>query len=109
MKLYSRFNALLVFAIVLLSFSGCAEEQRLVLSDASLKGKITYKGKSVPYALVIAMGGGGTSATGNADADGNYTIEHVPSGEVKLGVNTAAGKGSMVPQWLRHKVVIRQR
>lgn len=79
-----------------MSFSGCAEEQRLVLSDASLKGKITYKGKSVPYALVIVMGGGGTSATGNADADGNYTIEHAPTGEVKIGVNTEAGKGNMM-------------
>ena len=95
MKHLSSFN-LIVLAIFLMSFSGCAEEQRLVLSDASLKGKITYKGKSVPYALVIVMGGGGTSATGNADADGNYTIEHAPTGEVKIGVNTEAGKGNMM-------------
>lgn len=96
MKHYSRFKALFVFAIIsLISFSGCAQEQRLVLSDASLKGKITHNGKLVPYALVIVMGKGGTSSTGNADADGNYTVEHAPTGEVKIGVNTEAGKGNM--------------
>lgn len=96
MNQHSNVFAHLSLAILLVAFSGCAEEQKLVLSDASLKGKISYKGKTVPYALVIATGGGGASATGNADEEGNYKIEHVPTGEVKIGVNTDAGKGNMM-------------
>ncbi len=54
---------LLVGALLL---PGCKEEQALVLSDATLKGKVNYKGKPVPYALIIVMGAKG-SATVNAD------------------------------------------
>ncbi len=85
-------GCLLAFALFV---SGCKEEQALVLSDATLKGKVTYKGKPVPYALIIMMGTKGT-ATINADDSGNYTVEHVEVGEVKIGVNTDAGRGHMM-------------
>jgi hypothetical protein len=64
----------------------------LVLSRASATGKVTYKGKPVPYALVVMMNGQ-SSATGAADAHGNYTVMNAPPGKVRVGVNTAAGRG----------------
>jgi hypothetical protein len=95
MKQHTGRNAFFVLMLAILSFSGCAEEQRLALPEASLKGKVTFKGKPVPYALIVITGRAG-SATGNADADGNYVIERVYPGEVEVGVNTDAGKGNMM-------------
>lgn len=71
------------------------EEERMILSDAKLSGKITYKGKPVPYALVI-VSNDNSSSTGPADAQGNYTVDHAPVGNVEIGVNTAAGRGMMM-------------
>jgi hypothetical protein len=74
---------------------GCSQEERLELSDARLSGRIEYKGKPVPYALVIVQGEK-ASVTGNADEEGNYIVEHAPTGQVQIGVNTEAGKGRMM-------------
>ena len=71
------------------------EEERLILTDASLKGKVTYKGKPIPFALVI-LTSNGYSATGAADEYGNFFVEHSPIGEVSVGVNTEAAKGMMM-------------
>ncbi len=71
------------------------EEVRMILSDAKLSGKITYKGKPVPYALVI-VSNEQSSSTGPADAHGNYVVEHAPVGNVQIGVNTDAGQGMMM-------------
>jgi hypothetical protein len=91
------FQSLVLSTLLLapLLFCGCSQEQALVLSDATLSGKILYKGKPVPYALVIVMGTSST-ATANADDSGNYSVEHAPVGEVKIGVNTDAGRGHMM-------------
>ena len=77
---------------ILVTGLGCSDEERLVLPEASLKGKITYKGKAVPHALVV-VAWGSMSATGNADEQGNYLVQNVAAGDVKIGVNTAAGRG----------------
>ncbi len=81
--------------LALVLVGGCSQEQALVLSDASLKGKVTYKGKPVPYALIIVTGQKGT-ATANADDEGNYSVDHVEVGAVQIGVNTDAGRGHMM-------------
>ena len=88
-------TGLLILAAFLLYRSTWTEEQRLILSDASLKGKILYKGKAVPYAMVILIDGK-TSATGSADAQGNYFVQYAPVGKVQVGVNTNAGRGMMM-------------
>lgn len=72
-----------------------SEEERLILTDASLKGKVMYKGKPIPFALVI-LTSNGYSATGAADAFGNFFVDHAPIGEVSVGVNTEAAKGMMM-------------
>jgi hypothetical protein len=76
-------------------FATYSEEVPMILSDAKLSGKITYKGKPVPYALVI-VSNDTSSSTGPADAQGNYTVDHAPVGAVEIGVNTAAGRGMMM-------------
>ncbi len=78
------------------------EEVRMVLSDAKLAGKISYKGKPVPYALVIVTNES-SSSTGAADAHGNFVVEHAPVGDVEIGVNTAAGRGMMMSAMMAAK------
>lgn len=60
-------------------------------TGATLEGTVKYGNDPVPFALVIAVGQ--TSATGKVERDGRYTISNCPLGEVKLAVNTDAGKG----------------
>lgn len=94
-KQYAGIACLFGIAGFLLYYSTWTEEQRLVLSKATLTGKITYKGKPVPYALVILVGDS-SSSTGAADASGNYTVPYAPVGKVRVGVNTAAGRGMLM-------------
>ena len=82
-------------ALAVISIAGCGEEQRIALPEASLQGKVTYKGKPVPYALIVVSGKGG-SATCMADPDGNYSMNNVYPGESGVGVNTDAGRGNMM-------------
>lgn len=77
------------------TLTGCSDEQRLVLPEGTLQGKILYKGKPVPYALVV-VNSGQNSSTGNADDEGNYVVKNVGAGEVQIGVNTDAGRGNMM-------------
>ncbi|XZE36909.1 hypothetical protein SH501x_002496 [Pirellulaceae bacterium SH501] len=81
--------------LFLITLAGCSDEQRLVLPEGTLKGKILYKGKPVPYALVV-VNSGQNSSTGNADDEGNYEVKNVAAGEVLIGVNTDAGRGNMM-------------
>ncbi len=60
-------------------------------TGATLEGTVKYGSEPVPFALIIAVGQ--DSATGKVDSDGRYTITNCPLGEVKLAVNTEAGKG----------------
>ena len=88
-------GALLVLSAGLLYWSLTrTEEVPIIFSKATLKGKVTYNDKPVPHALII-VSGESTSSTGVADAQGNYFVEHAPAGSVRIGVNTAAGRGMM--------------
>lgn len=95
MKKYLRIELFAAVSLLALCCTGCSQEERLVLPEAKLEGKISYNGKTVPYALVVVMQEG-TSTTANADAQGNYSVQNVPAGEVKIGVNTEAGRGMMM-------------
>lgn len=66
----------------------------MVLPDAKLSGKVSYKGKPVPHALIIVQSTG-RAATGFANEFGEFEVQHVDPGEVKIGVNTDAGRGHM--------------
>ena len=74
---------------------GCSGVERIELPESSLQGTITYKGKPVPYALVV-VSSGGVAAQGFADESGAYLVENCPAGDVSIGVNTDAGRGNMM-------------
>lgn len=97
MKNFSKIALLLC----VVSLSACSDEEALVRPDSKLAGKITYKGKPVPHALVIVAAPKGIAGQGNADADGNYVVEHAPVGEVQIGVNTDAGRGRMMGELMK--------
>jgi len=89
-------SKLLVFmavAGVIFAAVSCGKRiERLDLSNATLEGTVTYQGKPVPFALII-VAGNQQSATANADANGKFKVEHVPLGQVQIGVNTDAAQG----------------
>jgi hypothetical protein len=71
------------------------KEERLPTTGATLEGTVSYGSEKVPVALIIVAGGNG-STTGEIDeATGRYRVENVPTGEVKIGVNTEAARGMM--------------
>lgn len=87
--------SLVVLAVGILYWSFTrTDEEPLILSKASLQGKVTYRGKPVPHALVI-VSNEQSSSSGTADAEGNYFVQYAPVGNVRIGVNTEAGRGMM--------------
>src|SRR5262245_55650180 len=76
--------------------ASCGERgARLPETGATLEGTVTYGKDKVPVALVIVQGEK-SSASGSVSEDGRYRIENVPLGQVKIGVNTEAGKGQLM-------------
>jgi hypothetical protein len=64
-------------------------------TGATLEGTIKYGKEDVSFALVIVVGEG-ASATGKVGEDGRYKVQNAPLGEVKVAVNTDAGKGDFM-------------
>jgi hypothetical protein len=69
--------------------------ERLPESGASLEGTVKFRGEDVRFALIIAQTPAG-SATGKIGEDGRYKVENVPLGEVRIAVNTEAGRGDFM-------------
>ena len=98
--------ALIGIAACCLLMASCKGNPTVYLetTDATLEGTVTYRGRPVPYALVIAAApeGQGTTpaATANADAQGRYRLTSVPLGQVEIGVNSEAGRGMMMGQMM---------
>ena len=90
-----------LFLIAAVAVASCGPRtEALPETGATLEGTVEYDGAKVPMALVIvaAPQAGGVSMTAFADAEGNYRVENVPLGEVRIGVNTDATKGQMKGQ-----------
>jgi hypothetical protein len=87
---------LVVLGLVLLTFIGCSEEQRLDLSNATLKGKVTYKGQPVTHAMVLVENEK-MRMSGMVDEAGNYEVPYAPVGDVKVAVDTMSVRGMMPP------------
>lgn len=95
---YLGAGALLFVAIAVVSWALLrSDEEPLVLSKATLKGRVTYKNKPVASAMIIVAADTGNSVagTGISDSNGNYFVTFSPVGTVKIGINTDAGKAMM--------------
>lgn len=85
------------------ALAGCNPEQRIVLPEATLTGTITYKGKAVPHAMLV-VAGDAQAAQGFADEYGRFSIKNCPSGTVKIGINSEAGRGNMMGTMMSAKM-----
>ncbi|QJW97705.1 hypothetical protein [Frigoriglobus tundricola] len=93
-----RFGAAVLLGTVCAALTSCGygvREQRLPETGATLEGTVSYGGETVPLALII-VAGSNASATGNIDdSTGRFSIQNVPLGEVKIGINIDAAKGEL--------------
>lgn len=85
---------------LLVAACGGPSEVRLPETGATLDGTVVYKGEPLQFALVIVVGKSGGSATGKIGEDGKYLVTNAPLGEVKVGVNTEAGKGDYMSKMM---------
>jgi hypothetical protein len=97
-RLYRGLGSVSVAAVVLAATAcGSNAPVRLPESGATLTGTVTHNGKGVHFALIIVQAvNGGQTATGSVQPDGKYVVENAPIGEVKVAVNTDAGKGDLI-------------
>lgn len=95
LQMLGSFALLLVAAGVLFWAFTRTEEERLDLSKATLRGRVTYKGQPVSNAMIIVAteSGNTVAGTGFSDNSGNYFVQYAPTGNVRIGVNTDAGQG----------------
>src|SRR6266404_4896877 len=78
-------------------FGGCSPyEYRLPQTGATLEGTITYGGETLQMADINVFGDKG-QAIGRIEGS-HYKVENVPLGEVKIGVNTEAQRGTAIGQ-----------
>ena len=68
-------------ALLVLSALGCGGS-----GTSTVTGKVTLNGKTVVWGSVTLVDEKGQFYTGPIDLQGNYKIEKVPSGAVKIGV-----------------------
>jgi len=88
-----RFAILAVGCIL----AGCTRyEYRLPETGAMLEGTVTYGGETLQMAQINVLGEK-SQAIGEIQ-NGRYTVENVPLGEVKIGVNTEAVRSNMIGQ-----------
>jgi nicotinamide mononucleotide (NMN) deamidase PncC len=95
---YIGAGALLLLAAGVLVWSFTRSDvEALVISNATLKGKVTYKSKPVSNAMIIVAAEGVTTVAGvgYSGNDGSYLVQNVPIGKVQIGINTDAGKAMM--------------
>jgi hypothetical protein len=78
------FGWLLCLCAILLT-AGCG-------GKGAVSGKVLYQGKPVPAGTVSFVLEGGGVVSSLIGEDGSYTIQNVPSGTVKITVETASAR-----------------
>lgn len=74
---------LTVLCLALSCLSGCGKKQ------ATVKGKVSFKGQPLTSGNIAFVDGGGRIAPGTIKSDGTYLVANVPVGEVTITVQTA--------------------
>ena len=81
-----RVRLLTCFGLPILALiGGCS-------SEGSISGKVTYKDKPLTGGIVLFTSSSGSS-TANINEDGSYSIERMPTGDVKIAVDTQSARG----------------
>jgi hypothetical protein len=84
----------LVAGYAVLAASCTGGPQRFPETGATLEGTVSLGTEQVPFAMIIVVSQDGKeSATGKIEEDGRYKVTNAPLGEVKVAVNTDAGRG----------------
>lgn len=95
-RVFTRLGLAALFAGSILTLSACGDKGAAVpKTGATLEGSVHYGDELVEFALVIASNANG-SAQGSIGDDGKFKLDNVPLGEVKVAVNTPAGKGDFM-------------
>ncbi len=89
---FGRACSVALSLLMVLPVSCGRHERRLPESGATLHGTIKHNGEQLQFAMIIVLADSG-SVTGKIGDDGQYKVENVPLGEVKVGVNTEAATG----------------
>src|SRR5262249_61403277 len=89
----SRFVRCLVpVALVCLLLFACKPAGGKV--ETQISGKVTYKGAPLGGGNIEFHFANGGSGPAMMNADGTYTVQNVPGGPAKVGVETEGGKGA---------------
>jgi len=78
---FVRVAAGLLVALPILT-AGCATKPTAVVS-----GKVTYRGRPLPVGTVMFLTSDNKILSGEIKGDGDYSVPHVPPGEVKISVS----------------------
>ena len=89
--------------VLALAAFGCGNgSNQSAETGATLEGTVTYGDQKVLVGLVIVEKDG-PPVTAFIDETGHYKLENVPLGEVRLAVNTDAGKGRLKSKAMARK------
>jgi hypothetical protein len=67
-------------------------------SSATVSGKITHKGQALGGGTVAFFSPGKSSVVSQISPDGSYTIAKIPTGPVKIAVETGSAKPAAAPK-----------
>lgn len=93
-----RVRVSLIFGVLVSAAIGCGQSSTTVgpKQDASISGKVTYKGKPVTDAI-ISFESTDRGAYGTPFKDGTYSVSKLASGEFTITVNPVAAPPKMEP------------
>ena len=92
---WTRLCPLLLSAAGLVFLAGCSP------SVGHLSGAVTFADKPVTEGQVTVYGADGQVFTGNIDGDGNYLVQFVPTGPVRIVV-LPPGSGSQANEIVKN-------
>lgn len=75
------------FAVLAALMTGCGTKATTV------KGTVKYQGKDVVWGSVAVVASDGINYPATINPDGSFTIENVPTGPCKIGVNSPNPEG----------------
>ena len=73
----------ILLAVALLATTGCGG------NNATISGKVAYKGRPVASGSVVVLNPDNTASKGEIRPDGTYSVSGVARGRVKIGVLSA--------------------